>query len=213
MWLCKCISDFPYKSIQDKNKITLNLDPWKLWVGGRAAAKALILSFMGELGRNCSSSVRLIPRLLSLISSAEDQQKKKNPKPVGFFSLNQRPCYETVVLLVSSFAVWHKHYQSVDSGSDNLVFQPLINKHKFPQKMKSNFVLCTFFKLILCFLVRRINRIQQEKGFLCGWDSKKGCVHLLHSLRIQGHRGAFGMYILALNGTGKATPGFVVFFL
>lgn len=79
--------------------------------------------------------------------------------------------------------------------------------------MQSNFVLCTFFKLILCFLVRRINRIQQEKGLLCGWDSKKGCVHLLHSLRIQGHRGAFGMYILALNGTGKATPGFVVFFL
>lgn len=139
--------------------------------------------------------------------------EKKNPKPVGFFCLNQRPCYETVVLLVSSFAVWHKHYQSVDSGSDNLVFQPLINKHKFPQKMQSNFVLCTFFKLILCFLVRRINRIQQEKGFLCGWDSKKGCVHLLHSLRIQGHRGAFGVYILALNGTGKATPGFVVFFL
>lgn len=85
MWLCKCISDFPYESIQDKNKITLYLYPWKLWVGGRAAAKALILSFMGELGRNCSSSVRLIPRLLSLISSAKDQQKKKIPKTCGVF--------------------------------------------------------------------------------------------------------------------------------
>lgn len=77
-----------------------------MWVDGRAAAKALILSFMGELGRNCISSVRLIPQLLSLISSAEDQQeKKKILKPVGVFCLNKIPCYETVVLLFSSFAV------------------------------------------------------------------------------------------------------------
>lgn len=52
-----------------------------------------------------------------------------------------------------------------------------------------------------------------RKVLLHGWGRKKGCVHLLRSLRIQGHREAFGIYILALKGTGKATPGFAVFFV
>lgn len=97
-------------------------------------------------------------------------RKKKMLKPVGFFCLNKSPCYETVVLFISSSAVWQIHYSSADSVGDYLAFQPLINKHndKFLQKTPLDFSVDTSKNSFYVFYLDIQRGYGNRKVLLCG---------------------------------------------